>query len=63
MDMTAKKANKAQPASAWEDDFNGLLQEAGESRYLTAGEKAWVVFARRLGASPEAVVEMLLAAR
>jgi hypothetical protein len=49
--------------STWEDDFHGLLQEAGESRYLTSAEMTWVAFAMRLGATPEAVVETLLAAR
>jgi hypothetical protein len=62
MAATAKKA-KAQPASTWEDDFNGLLQEQGESLYLTSAEMTWVAFAKELGATAEAVVETLLAAR
>jgi hypothetical protein len=63
MATTAKKTNKAQPASTWEDDFNGLLEEQGESLYLTSAEMTWVAFAKQLGAAPEAVVETLLAAR
>jgi hypothetical protein len=63
--MTREKPNpvKPKPASSWQDCFHAVLQEAGESRYLTAFELRWVEFARTLGASPQAVVETLLAAR
>jgi hypothetical protein len=63
MATTAKRANRAQPVSTWEDCFNGLLEEEGESRYLTSAEMKWVAFAKQLGATPEAVVATLLAAR
>jgi hypothetical protein len=65
MGVTGKKLNpvKLKPASSWQDCFHAVLQETGESRYLTAFELRWVEFARTLGASPAATVKTLLAAR